>query len=296
MKHNKFLYRISYQKRRAMFSFLFVLPWIVGFLLFSLKPLADVFIYSFNKVSFLPDATIKLKFVGFDNYYTILFVHSEFLTCLMDYLYEMLLTLPVVVVFSLLIALMLNGKIKGRGFFRVVYFMPVVLMQGPLMEIVDSLDAMSISGVDTMFVFSFIQNQLPKFIADSLMYVIRNFSTLVWYCGVQILVCLAGLQKMDKNMYEAANIDGASSWQIFWKITLPVSRPFILLSAIYTVVDLSTMDRNSLIQIIFDHMFSEGSGFGYPSAVAVMYFLIMLMIAGIVLLLLGKNERKPVKA
>lgn len=191
---------------------------------------------------------------------------------------------------------MLNGAIKGRGFFRVLYFMPVVLMQGPLMEIIDSLDAMSISGVDTMFVFSFIQNQLPSFIADPLMYVIRNFSTLVWYCGVQILVCLAGLQKMDRNMYEAANIDGASSWQIFWKITLPVSRPFILLSAIYTVVDLSTMDSNSLIQIILDRMFSEGSGFGYPSAVAVMYFLIMLLIAGIVLLLLGKREKKAVKA
>lgn len=288
--------RIGYEKRKAIFSFLFVLPWLVGFLLFSFKPLADVFIYSFNRTRFLPNATIELEFIAWENYYNILFVQTTFLENITDYLYQMVLMLPVIVIFALMVALLLNSSVPGRQMYRVIFFLPVVLMQGPLMEIVNSLDAMSISGVDSMFVFSFIRNQLPTYIADPIMYAIKNFVTIVWLSGVQILVCLAGLQKLDRNMYEAACIDGASSWQIFWKITLPVSRPFILLSAVYTVIDISTLDTNPLIQMIKSNMFNQGSGFGYPSAIASMYFVIMILIAAIVFLLLRPRENRRKKA
>lgn len=284
--------KVGYQKRKALFSFMFVLPWLIGFLLFTAKPLVDVFIYSFNRVGFLPDASIRLENIGFENYNTILFVKTEFFEQIGGYLYQMALMVPVIVIFALMIALLLNSSVPGRRVYRVIFFLPVVLMQGPLMEIVNSLDAMSISGVDSMFVFSFIQNQLPDYISGPIMYVIKNFVTIVWYSGVQILLCLAGLQKLDRNMYEAASIDGASAWQMFWKVTLPVSRPFILLSAVYTVVDISTLDTNVIIQMIKNNMFNQGSGFGYPSAIAVMYFLIMLTIAGIVFLVLHKREKR----
>lgn len=282
--------RIGYQKRRAIFCFLFVLPWLAGFLIFTFKPLLDVLIYSFSRTKFLPDATIRLEYAALDNYYILLFVHDDFLTGLLDYLYQLCLMLPVIVAFSLLIAILLNPAIPGRRLFRVLFFLPVVLMQGPLQEIVTGLDAMSIAGVDSMFVFTFVENNLPRWLAGPIMYVIRQFITIIWYSGVQILLCLAGLQKLDRAMYEAASIDGASGWQAFWKITLPVSRPFILLSAIYTLVDLSTMDANPLILLLKERMFTEPSGFGYPSAVAVLYFVIMLLVAGLILLILGRRR------
>ena len=288
----KWISKISYQKRRAIFSFLFVLPWIVGFVLFSLKPIYDLFTYSFSRTHFLPDASIQLDYVGLGNYDTILITETTFITNLLDYLSQIALMLPAIVVFGLLIALLLNSSIPCRRLFRVLFFLPVVLIQGTLLSTIRELNAMSIAGVDAMFVFTFIRNQLPEWLSNPIMYIINQFITIIWYSGVQILICLAGLQKLDHSMYEAAYIDGASGWQAFWKITLPVSRPFILLSAVYTVVDVSTMDSNILIQTIKEKMFTTGSGFGYPAAVATLFFIVMALIAGLVVLLLWRREKK----
>ena len=224
--------RISYQKRKALFSFLMVLPWIVGFLVFSFKPIMDIFVYSFHRTRSLASGEIQLEWVELENFYTVLFTHVDFFEGVQTYLYEILLKLPVVVVFSLLIALLLNHALPGRRFFRVLFFLPVVLMQGPLLDVVNDLDALKIAGVDSMFVFSYIKGNLPPEISGPLMYIINEFIPIIWYSGVQILLCLAGLQKLDASMYEAASIDGASAWQVFWKITLPVSKPFILLSGV----------------------------------------------------------------
>ena len=288
----KGLKKIGYRRRCALFSFLCVLPWLVCFLVFSAKPLADSVIYSFCRTSFRPDATIKLEFVGLDNFRAVLIDWNDFWEAFFDYAYQIGLMLPVVVIFSLLIAILLNAKIPGRGILRAVFFLPVVLMQGPLMSIVTGLKGMSISGIDSMFVFSFISSSLPDFLSVPLMYIVRQFVVIIWYSGVQILICLAGLQKQDRNMYEAAFIDGASSWQVFWKITLPVSRPFILLSAVYTVVDISTADINPFIALIKDNMYTKSSGFGFPSAITWLYFFIVLAAAGIVALLLRSREKK----
>lgn len=288
----KWISKISYQKRRAIFSFLFVLPWIVGFVLFSLKPIYDLFTYSFSRTHFLPDASIQLDYVGLGNYDTILITETTFITNLLDYLSQIALMLPAIVVFGLLIALLLNSSIPCRRLFRVLFFLPVILIQGTLLSTIRELNAMSIAGVDAMFVFTFIRNQLPEWLSNPIMYIINQFITIIWYSGVQILICLAGLQKLDHSMYEAAYIDGASGWQAFWKITLPVSRPFILLSAVYTVVDVSTMDSNILIQTIKEKMFTTGSGFGYPAAVATLFFIVMALIAGLVVLLLWRREKK----
>ena len=287
--------RISYQKRKALFSFLMVLPWIVGFLVFSFKPIMDIFVYSFHRTRSLASGEIQLEWVELENFYTVLFTHVDFFEGVQTYLYEILLKLPVVVVFSLLIALLLNHALPGRRFFRVLFFLPVVLMQGPLLDVVNDLDALKIAGVDSMFVFSYIKGNLPPEISGPLMYIINEFIPIIWYSGVQILLCLAGLQKLDASMYEAASIDGASAWQVLWKITLPVSKPFILLSGVYTVVDLSNLDSNPIITLIKDRMFTEASGFGYSSAVALMYFFLMLLIAGLVFLVLGRSGERKVK-
>ncbi|MBQ2028303.1 MAG: sugar ABC transporter permease, partial [Clostridia bacterium] len=162
----KWISKISYQKRRAIFSFLFVLPWIVGFVLFSLKPIYDLFTYSFSRTHFLPDASIQLDYVGLGNYDTILITETTFITNLLDYLSQIALMLPAIVVFGLLIALLLNSSIPCRRLFRVLFFLPVVLIQGTLLSTIRELNAMSIAGVDAMFVFTFIRNQLPEWLSN----------------------------------------------------------------------------------------------------------------------------------
>lgn len=289
------LFALGHRRKSQLFSFACVLPWLIGFLFFSLKPLVDTVIYSFCDTAFTADGTIKLEVSGLESYRYILFMWNDSWEALFDYFYQIGLMMPVIVVFSLLIAILLNAKIPGRGFFRAVFFLPVVLMQGPLMDIVTNLDGMSIAGVDKLFVFSFIQTSLPQAVSTPILYIIRNFIPIIWYSGVQILVCLAGLQKQDRNMFEAASIDGASSWQMFWKITLPVSRPFILLSALYTVLDLSTADANPVIALIKKNMYTNSSGFGFPAAIACVYFLVVIAVAGLVALVLSTRERGPKK-
>ncbi len=284
--------KLGYKKRCVLFSFCCVLPWIIGFCVFSLKPLADTLIYSFCITKTRPDASIKLSFVGLDNYVEVLFKWNDFMEGMFEYASQIFLMMPVIVIMGLMIALLLNAPAPGRKFLRALYFLPVVLLQGPLMAVVSSLGGMRIPGIGNMFVFAFIQESLPEFISGPIMYIVNQFVLIIWYSGVQILICLAGLQKQDKNMYEAAGIDGASAWQSFWKITLPISRPFILLSAIYTVVDLSTADMNPLITVIKDNMYTRSSGFGFPAAITWLYFLVMLLVAGLVLLLLGRREKK----
>lgn len=283
---------LGYQKRCALFSLCCVLPWILGFFVFSLKPMIDTLVYSFCITQTRPDASMKLSFVGLDNYTEVLFRWNDFMEGLFEYASQIFLMMPMIVIMGLLIALLLNAPVPGRKALRALYFLPVVLLQGPLMQVVSSLGGMRIPGISGMFVFDFIQESLPTFLSSPIMYIVNQFILIIWYSGVQILICLAGLQKQDKNMYEAAGIDGASAWQSFWKITLPILRPFILLSAIYTIVDLSTADMNPLIALIKDNMYTRSSGFGFPAAITWLYFLVMLLVTGMVVLLLGRREKK----
>ncbi len=283
--------KLGHKKRSALFAFACVLPWLIGFLTFSLKPLLDTVIYSFCGTAFTPSGTIKLTYIGLESYQYILFRWNDSWEALFDYFYQIGLMMPIIVAFSLLIAILLNAKVPCRGVFRAVFFLPVVLMQGALMEIVTDLDGMSIAGVDSMFVFAFVKQSLPEVVSTPIMYIVRNFIPIIWYSGVQILICLAGLQKQDRNMFEAASIDGASAWQVFWKITLPLSRPFILLSALYTVLDLSTSDRNPVIALIVENMYTKSSGFGFPAAIACVYFVVVLVVAGLVTLLLSEKKK-----
>lgn len=279
--------RLKYGTRRKLFAFLCVLPWLIGFLVFTLRPLIDTVIYSFSITGFHPSGAIELQPNGWANYNQAFNVDRDFRLAMYDYLEQIVFIGTGVVIYALLIAMLLNHSFKGRGFFRMMFFLPVVLMQGPLMGMMTANGSMSVSGVSEMFVFRFIETYLPKFLSYPILYMINHFTECIWHCGVQIMVCLVGLQRMDSSTYEAACIDGASSWQIFWKITLPLSRPFLLISALYTVIDLSTLGSNAFMKIIVDNMFYKGSGMGYSAAVTCMYFLLILLMVGVVMLIFG---------
>ena len=148
--------------------------------------------------------------------------------------------------------------------------------------------AASISSIDTQAITTAIQGFLPMSIAEPISDLFENMITVLWYSGVQILIFLSGLQKIDRSMYEAAKIDGGSAWECFWKITLPNIKPMILLNVVYSIVFISGNEQNEIIGLIQNAMFSgtKEKGYGYASAMAWLYSLVVVLIVVIFAVLL----------
>ena len=217
---------------------LFFLPWLIGFFAITAYPLVYSLVICFNQVQIKPGEII-LEPVGWEYFRQAFAVDTEYPTKLLSSLASVLMGTPLVVVFSLVIALLLNRRFRGRTVYRIVFFLPVVIMSGPVMsELMTESSAMSIN-MDIMGLRSILM-ELDYGWARLLMTFLNSFVRILWFCGVQIIVFLAGLQKIDRNMYEAAAIDGATAWEAFWKITLPHLRPIILLNAIYTIIEMGT--------------------------------------------------------
>ena len=195
-----------------------------------------------------------------------------------------------VIVAAIILALMLNHSLKGRAFFRMLYFFPVIIISGPVMSKLMSNHATTIIQPDQYAIYTVLEN-LPGILSVPLCYIFDNIVTILWYSGVQMLIILAGLQKIGDPIYEAASIDGASSWQKFWKITLPHLRPMILVSAAYTIVDFAGMPTTPIHGLIMNNMMNTEKPYSYSSAISWLYTLIVLVIIAIVFLIL-KERRK----
>lgn len=281
------------ERREAFAGLLFVLPWIIGAAVFLAWPLATSFRYGLNNIRITPLGK-TFKYVGYGNYTEILLADAQFLPDLVDYILSTLISVPVIVVFALLIAIMLNQKIRGKGFFRLIFFLPVIIVSGPILGMLTEQGASSVSAIDTQAVTAAISSFLPKLLADPISSLFQNMITILWYSGVPILIFLSALQKIDTSQYEASYIDGAGGWETFWKITLPSVKPMVLLCCVYTIVFISSNDQNTLINLIKASMFSgtKEKGYGYASAMAWLYSVVVLLIVGIFALILMNRKDK----
>lgn len=273
-------------KRDARMGIFFISPWIVGALLFLLYPLITSFQYALNNVRPTP-LGMNFEFIGYGNFTQILLSDADFPTQLIDYVVSTIISVPIIVVFALMIAIMLNQPIKGKGIFRLIFFLPVIIVSGPILGMLNEEGAGSITALDTQAITQAIEGVLPSALASPISDIFENMITILWYSGVQILIFLSALQKIDPSMYEAAKIDGGSGWECFWKITLPTIKPMILLNIVYTIVFISNNDQNPIIELIKNSMFSgtKEKGYGYASAMAWMYSIVVLLIVGLFALL-----------
>ena len=274
-------------------GYMFILPWILGFLALVAYPVIQTLIFSFSNVSIRP-GKIETESVGFGNYVYALITDTAFTEALSEYAMQIVLYVPVITVVSLIIAMLLNSKLKGTGFFRTIFFLPVIITSGPIIQIFIDQGVASFPGVDKLINFDELSSTLPQFLINALNFLTSEFIMILWFSGIQILVFMTGLQKMDKSMYEAAKIDGASKWEAFWKITLPALNPTIVLNVVFTVVMQSIFSLNPIIMKIQTDMngTGEGGGYGYASAMAWMYFIVMIVILGLAVLIFKKHERR----
>jgi oligogalacturonide transport system permease protein len=276
--------------REGLTGYAFVMIWIIGFVAFMLYPLAQTFIFSLNTVT-VTLTGIDLQYVKWANYTRALFADPNFVDVLINYSIQTILSVPIVVIFSLIIALLLNVKFKLKGLFRTIFFLPVVITSGPVIVELTQQGATSAPGVANSSTITAFIASLPNSIRGSFQFLLSSFILILWFSGVQILIYLASLQKIDKSIYEAASIDGASGWESFWKITLPSLSTTTMVIAVYTIITLSQFSENAVIKYIGNQTYNPQGGIGYASAMSFLYFIVLILLLTIVYLFLSFRSK-----
>lgn len=278
--------KMSRALRENLIGYSFIGIWILGFLIFMLYPFISSIIYSLSEVKILGTG-IEFQFQWFENFRNI-FQFEEgfaFVESLITFLKELVFQVPIIIVFSVLIAVLLNQPIKGRGVFRSIFFLPVIISSGPVINELISQGAGGANIFESYGFISIIENALNPALAAPIVSVFSQIIIIFWFSGVQILIFLAGLQKVDRQIYEAARVDGAGPWESFWKITLPSLTNLVFINIIYTIVLLATFSENAVIVSIKSNMFNINTGYGMASAMAWVYFIVVMLIIGLVALI-----------
>ena len=289
--------KMGYEKRKSMYGYGFIAIWFVGALVFFMVPLVQSFLYSFQDIR--PDTGGMVGgWVGLEKYNYALNVDPNYRQYLVSVLQATLWKTPLILVFSLFVAVILNQKFKGRTFARAVFFLPVIIATGPVFNIINgnmaSTGNSDASQFSTMFSTDLL-GELMEFlgiygISDSVQTTIETISDnifgIVWNAGIQILMFLSALQNIPVSAKEAAQIEGATAWEYFWKITLPNVSPMILTCFIFTIIDSFTDPNNVVMGRISDLQMDWK--YGEASAMAWIYFSIVLVAIGIVTLILNK--------
>ena len=283
-------------RRKARMGRLFVLPFFLGFLFFFLQPLVQSFYYSFTQIT-PGDSGYDFVWTGMDNLKTLFQSDTKFLPALFSNLQSMLTDVPVILLFSLFIASILNQKFKGRLFARAAFFLPVLISSGIIINVMyeDVFNVgMRLGGTQsaTMFQSSGLaelleQSKVPAFVVNTLTGAISGIFDTLWDTGVQILIFLAAMQSVPTQLYEAARVEGATPWDSFWKITFPMISPMILVNVIYTIIDTFTNYMNPVMKLIQ----REGivnMRYSYACAMGWVFLLVVIAIIGLVYLILSK--------
>ena len=281
---------LSLRAKDALLGGVFMSPWLIGLLLFTMFPLLYSIWLSLCQVEFSAEG-ILTSFVGIRWYKEALTADANFVKDITSTLQSIVFSTPMILVFSIVLALLLNRPLRGRAFFRALYFFPVIIISGPVMSKLMGNQAFAIINPDQFMVYQVLEN-LPGLISVPLCYIFDNIVVILWYSGVQTLIILAGLQKIGDPIYEAASIDGASAWQKFWKITLPHLRPMILVSAAYTVVDLAGKTTTAMHKLIQNNMMNIEKPYSYSAALSWLYTVVVLLVLGAAFLIL-KERREP---
>lgn len=282
---------MKHSTREALYGYAFVGIWIIGFAIFTLAPLVQTFLYSLNQVT-VTATGINLNFIRWDNYSRALFTDPTLVELLIEYVIETLVSVPIVIIFSMVIALFLNLDFPLKGVFRTIFFLPVVITSGPVIQELTAQGATSVPGITDMEAISQFLAQLPSYLRDPIQYLLTSFVLILWFSGVQILIYLSSLQKIDKSVYEAASIDGASAWESFWKITLPSLSTTTVINAVYTIITLSHFSENKVVKYIFGQTYAVDGGIGYASAMSFIYFIALILLLAVITLLLNSRVEK----
>ena len=283
----------SLDKKKARAGWWFIMPFLIGFVTVYLP----IIITSIRN-SLIDKVTATGKFNNFENYIYVLTEHASFTQTLTSGILQLVFDIPAIIVFSLFMAVLLNQKMLGRAVFRAIFFVPVILGTG-LIDALDNIDnsalqnmaaasgaddgsnkasaSQIISNYDLAILFENMKvgTEIVKYVTD----LVNNIYGIINRSGVQLLIFLAGLQSISPAIYESCSIDGATTWETFWKITFPMISPMILVNAVYTVIDAFTSQSNKVMTAI---LAETATSQARSAAMAWIYFIIVIVLIAIV--------------
>lgn len=287
--------------REALLGFSFISPWLIGLVVLMLYPIVYSFYLTFTESYYHAATGITSTPVGFKNYIDIV-RNQTIMPMLSAYLIKMVVAVPLIVVFSLIIAMLINQPIKGKGIWRTIFFLPVIISSGPILSELTAQGATGLPSIAESGVLEFINNNLGEWIANPLESLLNSLLLVLWYAGVPILIFLAGLQKTDSSIYEAASIDGAGPWERFWKITLPSIKPLISIVIVFVVVNMSLQPEEGsviiqtrTIMMLDKTVAGTGmlSGYGAAATLSWIYFFLMIVVMGVFIGLISIKRKEP---
>ena len=290
--------RKTMAKGNAIAGYLFILPFIIGFILFLVVPLVQSFYMSFCAVTSTNGQGLAYDWIGLKNYHDVFFKDPDYVPRLLDELKNMALFVPGTLIFSFFMAILLNQEFKGRALVRAVYFLPVILSSGIMLglETNNSLLASMSDSIKQDDSMTSITKTLESILltgeqASKLFEYVINLVNQVYNIaissGIQIIIFLSGLQTISPSMYEAAQIEGCTAWESFWKITLPMISSLILVNVIYSIVDFCTKSDSQLMTLISDTLYAKFD-YGLTTAMSWVYFAIIMVILGILSFIISR--------
>lgn len=285
--------KVSLDSRKARAGYVFVLPFILGILLVYIPILIDSVWFSFHDITTqYPDGIPTEVLVPNYTYYVSAFRDSPaFVSKLLAGLQQLVFEVPAVIIFSLFIAVVLNGKMLGRAAFRAIFFVPVIISTGIMTtlnandmassEMAGGIDDGSGGGgiINVLEVEALFKNMaIGGDLVTVVVQLVNDIYNIINYSGVQMLIFLAGLQSISESIYEACRIDGATGWETFWKVTFPMISPMILVNAVYTVIDSFTRSTNVTMSYISTNIANQSQA----TAMYWIYFVIIIAIIAVI--------------
>lgn len=283
-------------RRRAWTGRLFVLPFTLGFLLLFLYPALESLRYSFSNVSFA-EGVFSVSWLGVDHYVFAFTRDSQFPVLLANAFKNMALQVPVILLFSMFIAMILNQKFRGRTLARAVFFLPVIVTSGIIISLLNedifnqtiqtgnqqSTAIFQATGLQQML----ISLRIPATVITTLTEMVSTIFDMLWRSGVQILIFLAAMQGVPTQLYEAARMEGATGWESYWKITFPMISPLIFTCLVYTIIDTFT-DYSNELMLTIQQMAFEQLRYAYACAMAWIFFVLVALVILIVHRVVGR--------
>ena len=279
---------------KSRYGYIFLAPWIVGMLIFFIVPIVQSAYFSFADIT-IGDGAVT-KFVGLENIKYLLFKDTKYVNNLIAAFTDMFISVPFILLVSLILAVLLNNKFRGRLFFRSLFFLPVIIAGGSVLDLYLSAasgnatevavnESVSFGMVDFSAIFSALN--LPAAVETYLSVGLDNLFMLVWQSGIQIILFIAGLQSIPDLLYEVSEVEGATKWEEFWFITLPSLGRTMFLVIVFTIVENITKSSNKVIEQ--GYKFFNSLSFGRGSAALWLYFLVVGIIVALILFIYNKK-------
>lgn len=280
--------RLTMDQRHKLHGYIFVSPFILGTLIFFAFPLAISIKLAFGHVTKLSGFIIE--WIGIANFKQALIFDINFLPMFYNLMLNTIRDIPLIIIFSLFISILINKSMRGRGLLRLIFFMPFLLGSGEVIQHMrnQGIHQQVLSIADGTLIPRELIVYLGKNAAETIDLFFGTIVNVMWGSCVQILIFLSGLQSIPISLFEASKVEGATEWDTFWKVTLPMMMPVMLLNIIYTIVDLSISIDNDLFQYIRDYAFHRMQ-FGYASAMGWLYFIFILLVILLIVFIFSRN-------